>query len=168
MLSPTQWGVAPLPLSIVGASGRRLASLAVSAKSGDPVVGGLLVPRLSQPALSRVSAAAGVASYQQEAGPAARPIRPQEVKTARLWLPEPLVHCQLLPYFEGSLMVLVLLPSGGAPATPEGLAPISDVGQKCHHRTLMLRFCSPCPCDRPIVNFFISFCHRPCRPSALS
>ena len=48
------------------------------------------------------------------------------MQTARVWLGSLQRHCQLLPYFDGPLMVLVLL-HDHVVITPDVLAPIAEV-----------------------------------------
>lgn len=121
LLSPYQWGMGPLPPPHSNGSGA------------------LLIPKLRQPALSRDAAPPrepeGASSLQHQKAPRQQPA----VQTARVWLGSLQRHCQLLPFTDGPLMVLVLL-HDHVVMSPDVLVPIAEVRNmlRCQEYAIML------------------------------
>ncbi len=119
LLSPHQWGVGPLPATLPGGA-------PPPPSSGTSSGGSLLVPKLRQPALSRDATLVGQEGapllQQQQLRQRAAPA----LQAAWLWLDSLQQHCQLLPFFDGPLLALVLLQDDVVLST-ENLSPIIQV-----------------------------------------
>ncbi|GAX77482.1 hypothetical protein CEUSTIGMA_g4926.t1 [Chlamydomonas eustigma] len=143
LLSPFQWSTVGLPFQ--QQQHNQTGSAVSSSSSSSSMIGSrLLLPRLKQPALSRGTGSA--ASGQEPAHSlcrAAWQLQQATVPTCQVWFQGLQQHCNLLPFYEGPLLVMMLLREGTV-VTQEVIRPLAGVlSTECPALNNLLSQCLP-------------------------